>query len=242
MRTIPFSTLHDGEQFLISKYALATAPSLSLVDPKPIKRDNMNVLISGLSVSVADFPALPFVKAEIASIKDVLLDSKVLLNDEFTLDRLDRELREASYTIVHIASHGEFGSGPDDSFLLAFDGKLTLDGLEDFLKLSQFRDEPVELLTLSACKTAAGDDRSALGLAGVAVKAGARSALASLWSISDQAASILLTKFYEQLTDPKMSKAKALQNAQRAFIEDDQLVALRHPAYWSPFLLIGNWL
>ena len=242
LRTIPFSTLHDGEQFLISKYALATAPSLSLVDPKPIKRDNMNVLISGLSVSVADFPALPFVKAEIASIKDVLLDSKVLLNDEFTLDRLDRELREASYTIVHIASHGEFGSGPDDSFLLAFDGKLTLDGLEDFLKLSQFRDEPVELLTLSACKTAAGDDRSALGLAGVAVKAGARSALASLWSISDQAASILLTKFYEQLTDPKMSKAKALQNAQRAFIEDDQLVALRHPAYWSPFLLIGNWL
>ena len=242
LRTIPFSTLHDGEQFLISKYALATAPSLSLVDPKPIKRDNMNVLISGLSVSVADFPALPFVKAEIASIKDVLLDSKVLLNDEFTLNRLDRELREASYTIVHIASHGEFGSGPDDSFLLAFDGKLTLDGLEDFLKLSQFRDEPVELLTLSACKTAAGDDRSALGLAGVAVKAGARSALASLWSISDQAASILLTKFYEQLTDPKMSKAKALQNAQRAFIEDDQLVALRHPAYWSPFLLIGNWL
>lgn len=242
MRTIPFSTLHDGEQFLISKYALATAPSLSLVDPKPIKRDNMNVLISGLSVSVADFPALPFVKTEIASIKDVLLDSKVLLNDEFTLNRLDRELREASYTIVHIASHGEFGSGPDDSFLLAFDGKLTLDGLEDFLKLSQFRDEPVELLTLSACKTAAGDDRSALGLAGVAVKAGARSALASLWSISDQAASILLTKFYEQLTDPKMSKAKALQNAQRAFIEDDQLVALRHPAYWSPFLLIGNWL
>ena len=242
LRTIPFSTLHDGEQFLISKYALATAPSLSLVDPKPIKRDNMNVLISGLSVSVADFPALPFVKTEIASIKDVLLDSKVLLNDEFTLNRLDRELREASYTIVHIASHGEFGSGPDDSFLLAFDGKLTLDGLEDFLKLSQFRDEPVELLTLSACKTAAGDDRSALGLAGVAVKAGARSALASLWSISDQAASILLTEFYKQLTDPKMSKAKALQNAQRAFIEDDQLVALRHPAYWSPFLLIGNWL
>jgi len=242
MRTIPFSTLHDGERFLISKYALATAPSLSLVDPKPIERDNMNVLISGLSVSVANFPALPFVKTEIASIQDVLPDSQVLLNDEFILNRLDRELRESSYTIVHIASHGEFGSGPDDSFLLAFDGKLTLDGLEDFLKLSQFRDEPVELLTLSACKTAAGDDRSALGLAGVAVKAGARSALASLWSISDQAASILLTEFYKQLTDPKMSKAKALQKAQRAFIEDDQLVALRHPAYWSPFLLIGNWL
>lgn len=242
MRTIPFATLHDGEKFLISKYALATAPSLSLVDPQPLKRDKINILISGLSVSVDDFPALPFVEAEIDAIKNVLTDSRVLLNDTFVLKRLDDELRQSSFSIVHIASHGEFGSGADESFLLAFDGKLTLDGLESFMKLSQFRDEPVELLTLSACKTAAGDDRSALGLAGVAVKAGARSALATLWSISDQATAILLAEFYRQLTDPTVSKAVALQNAQRAFIEDDRLVALRHPAYWSPFLLIGNWL
>jgi len=242
MRTIPFSTLHDGEKFLISKFALATAPSLSLVDPKPIKRENMKVLLSGLSVSVENFPALPFVEAEIASIKDIFTDSQVLLNDTFILNRLDSELRQSAYSIVHIASHGEFGSGTDESFVLTFDGKLTLDRLERFMKLSQFSDEPVELLTLSACKTAAGDDRSALGLAGVAVKAGARSALASLWSISDQAAAILLSEFYKQLTDPTVSKAVALQNAQRAFIEDDRMVALRHPAYWSPFLLIGNWL
>lgn len=242
MRTIPFSALHDGENFLIGKYALATAPSLSLVDPQPIKRDNMSTLISGISVSVDNFPPLPFVDAEINSIKKVLTDSLVLLNETFILERLDSELRESSFTIVHIASHGVFGSGADESFLLAFDGKLTMDKLEIFTKLSQFRDQPVELLTLSACKTAVGDDRSALGLAGVAVKAGARSALASLWSISDQATAILMTEFYKQLTDPTVTKAVALQNAQRAFIEDDRLVAFRHPAYWSAFLLIGNWL
>jgi CHAT domain-containing protein len=105
------------------------------------------------------------------------------------------------------------------------------------MKIARFRDDPIELLTLSACKTAAGDDRAALGIAGVAVKAGARSALATLWYVSDEASSILVTDFYRRL--PKTSKAKALQEAQRAVLADARF---RHPGYWAPFLLIGNWL
>lgn len=97
----------------------------------------------------------------------------------------------------------------------------------------------MELLTLSACQTATGDDRAALGLAGLALKAGARSAVASLWFINDQASGALVMDFYRALASGRLSKAKALQAAQRAMIADP---LLGHPAYWAPFLLIGNWL
>ena len=107
------------------------------------------------------------------------------------------------------------------------------------MAISEFRDKPVELLTLSACQTAVGDDRAALGLAGVAIKAGARSALATLWFINDRASSILVSRFYQGLADPSLTKAKALQQAQLKSLEDKRY---KHAAYWSPFLLIGNWL
>jgi CHAT domain-containing protein len=107
------------------------------------------------------------------------------------------------------------------------------------MKPNRFRDQPIELLFLSACQTAMGDERAALGLGGVAVKAGARSALATLWHINDQASSLLVTEFYRQLAQPGTSKAQALRRAQLWMLTD---LRYRHPGYWSPFLLIGNWL
>jgi len=111
--------------------------------------------------------------------------------------------------------------------------------LENLFKLSDLRKEKVELLTLSACQTAVGDERAALGLAGVAIKSGARSALASLWFVDDEATSKLIAEFYKQLQSPALSKAQALQNAQKKLASQKKF---RHPAYWAPFLLIGNWL
>jgi CHAT domain-containing protein len=92
---------------------------------------------------------------------------------------------------------------------------------------------------LSACQTAAGDERAALGLAGIALRAGARSALGSLWNISDEATYELVVQFYTALKDPKLSRAAALQRAQLALLAGQRF---RHPFYWSPFLIIGNWL
>jgi CHAT domain-containing protein len=92
---------------------------------------------------------------------------------------------------------------------------------------------------LSACETAVGDDQAALGLAGIAVKAGARSAVATLWSVHDQATAVLISEFYSQLRDPWVSRAMALQRAQLKLINDPKF---EHPAFWSPFLLINNWL
>jgi len=120
-----------------------------------------------------------------------------------------------------------------------YDDKLTMDRLERLLSFNQFRENTVELLTLSACQTAVGDERAALGLAGVAIKAGARSALASLWFVNDTATAELISEFYNQLRSTQLSKAQALQNAQKKLLDQK---TFNHPIFWAPFLLIGNWL
>ncbi len=239
LRTVPLAALHDGQQFLIDRYAVATVPSLALIDPKPVAEAEVRPLINGLTKSVQGYPALPHVAEELEAIAD-LYGGRVLLDDQFVEGELEQSLASTPYSVVHIASHGEFAGQPEDSFLLTFDGRIDMDGLEDVIKLSRFRDEPVELLTLSACRTAAGDDRAALGLAGLAIKAGARSALATLWFINDQASSLLVAEFYRELQRSQGgSKGKALQSAQLTIKSD---LRYRHPAYWAPFLIIGNWL
>lgn len=238
LRTIPIAALHDGQNFLIRHYAIATTPGLTLTDLRPFPRQKMQPLLNGLSEARQGFSSLDYVQKELAAIH-AAYGGKVLENQDFQLASVQQELKETPYSIVHIASHGQFASDVRNTFLLTFDDKLTLDRLERFMSLSQYRDQPVELLTLSACQTAAGDDRAALGLAGVAVKAGARSAVATLWFINDQATSLLVTEFYRQLQNAKLSKAKALQQAQMQLLADRRY---QHPGYWSPFLLIGNWL
>ena len=238
LRTIPMAALHDGRQFLINKYPVAITPGLDLTDPRPIKRENVKVLAAGLSESVQGFPPLPFVPGELEAIHG-FYGGDQLLNQAFLVASMEKELKDQRFNIVHIASHGQFASEVDKTFLLTFDGKVTMDRLDQYVGLFRFRNDPLELLVLSACETAAGDDRAALGLAGIAIKAGARSALATLWVINDQSTSTLVTEFYRQLQDPGVSRAVALQRAQLKLHEDKRY---EHPGYWSPFLLINNWL
>jgi len=238
LRTIPLAALYDGEDFLVARYAVATIPGLTLTDPRPLPREDIQLLAAGLTDSVQGFPPLPNVGPEIEQIH-ALYDGMVLENTRFTLANFEKDLGEKPYSIVHVASHGKFQKEASDTFLLTYDGKLSMDTLQGNMASTTYRDQPVELLTLSACQTAVGDDKAALGLGGVAVKAGARSALATLWYINDQASSILITDFYEDLKKPGVSKAKALQQAQLKLLKDHRY---DHPSYWSPFLLIGNWL
>ena len=239
LRAVPIAALHDGKNFLITRYAVAMTPSLRLTDPRPIKRENISVLLNGLTESVQGFPPLVFVGSELDSIQN-LYGGKVFQDTAYQKSVVKQELADNQYSIVHFATHGQFVGKVKDSFILTYDGKISMDDLEEYVGVSMFReDNPVELLTLSACETAAGDDTAALGLASVAIKAGARSALASLWSINDEASSELVSLFYKQLQDPDVSKAEALQLAQISFLED---LRYKHPSYWAPFLLIGNWL
>ncbi|MCP5149112.1 MAG: CHAT domain-containing protein [Chromatiales bacterium] len=238
LQTVPFAALHDGSQFLVARYAVATTPGLTLTDPQPLDRGRMRVLLNGLSVAVQGFPALPNVDEELERI-EAMLSGRRLQNAAFTAGRLADALDEAPYSIVHVGSHGQFAPEARDTFLLTFDDRLDMDTLARLLGTTSRREEPIELLTLSACQTAAGDDRAALGLAGVALKAGARSALATLWFINDRASAALVTEFYRALANPEVSKAQALRAAQTTLLADPRY---RHPGYWSPFLLIGNWL
>ena len=238
LRTIPLAALYDGSDFLVTRYAVATTPGLTLTDPRPLPRENMQLLIAGLTESVQGFPPLPDVSSEVTNL-DELYDGAVLENSNFTLSNVEQELGETPYSIVHVASHGKFQSDVRDTFLLTYDGKLSMDRLEGYMASTTYREQPVELLTLSACQTAVGDDKAALGLGGIAVKAGARSAVATLWYINDQASSLLISEFYKNLKEPGVSKAVALQQAQRTLLDDPRF---HHPSYWGPFLLIGNWL
>jgi len=238
LRGIPLGALHDGRGFLVARYAVAIAPSLTLVEPRPLAQAKASVFAGGLTEAVQGFSALPYVDIELDQLKSQS-EGAQLRDRTFTTGNLERALTTKSYSVVHVASHAQFEADSRRSFLLTYDGKLTLDRLEDHMKLNRFRDEPVELLFLSACQTAVGDERAALGLAGVAVKAGARSALATLWHINDQASSLLVAEFYRQLAQPGATKAQALRRAQLSMLGD---LRYRHPGYWSPFMVIGNWL
>jgi len=242
LRTVPLAALHDGTGFLIERYAIATAPGLTLIEPGggvPLRSAAVGrVLLAGLTEEVQGFPSLPSVARELEDIRD-LLGGEVLQDEAFREPAVERELRETPFSVVHVASHGEFSGEADESFLLTFDGRLTLDELETLIKYGQRRDRPLELLTLSACRTAAGDDRAPLGLAGVAIKSGARSALASLWYVFDDATADLIVAFYRNLDTGSVTKAQALQAAQRTLLADRRY---RHPSNWAPFILIGNWL
>jgi CHAT domain-containing protein len=239
LRTIPLSALHDGAGFVIDRFGVTTLPSLELLDPRPVGTVAITPLLNGLTEAVEGFPALPYVDQELDEIAAIYGGTQ-LRDGRFVVPEIEDSLARTPFSVVHIASHGVSAGVPQNSFLLTYDGRLDMDQLEQLIKLSRFRDEPVELLTLSACRTAAGDDRAALGLAGVAVKARARAALATLWFINDQASSLLVSEFYRQLArTPRPSKAEALRQAQLAIKADPRY---RHPAYWSPFLIIGNWL
>ncbi len=239
--SIPLGALRDRETktFLIEKVPIAIVPSLTLTNPRPIDRGQVRLLAAGITEAVQGFPALDFVADEIKAVNAVF-PGRTLMNDEFVRDRFESEITGRPFGIVHIASHGEFSGDPSETFLLTYDGRFTIEELAALVATTRFRgDASLELLTLSACETAAGDDRAALGLAGVALRAGARSALATLWSINDQASTDLVTGFYRRLGDPEVSRARALQQAQIELLTRPEY---RHPAYWAPFLLISSWL
>jgi CHAT domain-containing protein/uncharacterized protein HemY len=239
LRTIPMAALLDGERFLIEEYAVAVSPGLTLLAPRPMPRTRVKAMVAGMAKAVQNHAPLPNVAGELQSVQRAF-GGTLRLDGQFTWTALKRDFADNQYQLVHFATHGRITTDASESYLLTHDGKLSLDQLEQLIRPSQFRGRPVELLTLSACDTAAGDDRAALGLAGVALKAGARSTLATLWAVHDESTALLLGEFYGQLAGPgKVTKAGAIQRAQVKVLKDARF---EHPGYWAPFLLIGNWL
>lgn len=243
LRSVPMAALHDGEEFLVQKYAIATTPGLRLTSPKSVNFQNLRTLALGLSeaatVDGEEFKPLANVTNEVDRVVKLFPGSKKLLNEQFTPLSLEKELKQTVYPIIHIATHGQFGTIPEDSFLVTGNSeKMTITQLESDIRSFSKGTEPVELLALTACQTGIGDDRATLGMAGITVQAGVRSALASLWYVDDAFTQELVAKFYENLRS-QMSKAEALKEAQKALIDRNKNL---HPAKWASFILIGNWL
>ena len=250
MLNLPMAVLNDGKEFLIEKYAIAYTPGLNLLDSKPLARGQLSALKAGITKSreitssssstPLVFSALPFVEEELKKIQ-LKVGGELLLDDQFTTTAIQKEINSVPFPVVHLATHGQFSSNEKDTFILTWDDRLNVNQLNTVLRTREETGRnPIELLVLSACQTAAGDRRAALGLAGVAVRAGARSTLATLWFVNDAATAELMTRFYQELTDTSISKAEALRRAQVALLKESRYQ--QKPELWAPYVLVGNWL
>jgi CHAT domain-containing protein len=239
LRSVPMAALHSGKQYLIEEYAIALTPSLQLVSPRSLPKGQLNVLVGGLSKANQGSIPLPGVEEEILQIKNQL-QATILENETFTSTKLQQKLKTKAFSVVHLATHGQFSSTAKDTFIQTWNGRITVDDLRSYLTQRDVPDSAaIELLVLSACETAQGDSRAALGMAGVAIRSGARSTVASLWTVNDASTAAFVTQFYQGLTRQQLTRAEAIRQAQLQLLHTPNY---QHPYYWAAFTLIGNWL
>lgn len=248
LQNIPVAALFDRQnrEFLIDRYPVSVTPGLKILGAKQSLGNKSQILIGGLTstTSIASdrkrgvtYEPLSFAANEVRVIKSLFPLSAELVGKNFTEDNIRRVLASGTYSMIHLATHGQFSSDPRQTFVLTDAGQsIDLNSLRSILK--QGRSQAIDLIVLSACETATGDRRAALGLAGVAIRSGAASTLASLWSVDDAATAALMQKFYGALTQQEgIGKAEALQSAQKEIRHQYE-----HPYYWASFVLVGNWL
>ncbi|NEP80021.1 MAG: CHAT domain-containing protein [Okeania sp. SIO3B3] len=256
LRNIPMSVLYDSdrERYLVERYAIAVVPGLQLVNPKPLLKEQLRVLTAGTSqkapsYELEGFSSLPNIQQELEAIEKTVPQSEKLADEKFTKTNIQAQINSEPFNIIHIATHGQFSSNPDNTFILGWDERINVRDLDLLLQTRNLTpsEQAIELLILSACQTALGDTRAALGLAGVSIRAGVRSVLGSLWNVNDASTAEFMKQFYQQLLQSSSSqirKAEALRQVQMRFIkgEIEQNADYDKPYYWSSFILVGNWL
>jgi CHAT domain-containing protein len=235
LQSIPWGLLYDGQKYLIEKYSLSLTPGANIQDPQPLAK-RTSALVAGVSKfpNNPEYSPLPAVETEIKAISQPL-KAKTLVNEQFQKDKLFRNAGSSS--ILHLASHAQVSSDPQNTYILGWNGKFTLSQLDQLIKSRQ--NNPLELLVLSACQTAAGDRRATLGIAGTAYQAGARSIVASLWVVNDESQAILMSEFYNHLINKGQGKGEALRQAQLKLLRSDRYSS---PYYWANMVLLGSWL
>ncbi len=258
LRSLPVAALHDGKQFLVENYSVGLMPSLSLTDTRYVDIRNAQVLAMGAE-KTPNQKSLIAVPIELETISTKIWKGKSFKDNQFTVSNLVAQRETQPFAIVHLATHGQFESGvTSNSYIQFVNERLQLDRFKE-LKLN---DRPMELLVLSACKTALGDENAELGFAGLANRTGAKSAMGSLWSVDDAGTLGLMTSFYRDLKTAPI-KAEALRQAQvdmlrgKVRLEGGKLITandlidlpaklagknvkLTHPFYWAGFTIVGN--
>ena len=246
LRYVPFAALNDGKHYLIENMAVVNVNDAARdklgTQPKPAP---WSVWGLGVTKAGADYPALPNVRMELTGIMNTLGGkSQIKLDQDFTEAKLQAGLGGTGYyPVIHIASHFQFTPGSiDNSVLLLGDGsRLSLKQIDTKLNFTG-----VELLTLSACETAVGDDTLASdggeveGLGAIAQRKGAMAVIATLWPVADESTATLMNALYKGHID-HLDKAESLRQAQLALLHGGA-GAYSHPFFWAPFILMGNWL
>jgi CHAT domain-containing protein len=254
LRNIPLAALvidynekEGTTKYLVDDYALALAPRLEIPKTQTLEGKRLRILAAGLKepeTNKSKYPKLNYVKIEIEAIEKIPhsgFSISQLIDSKFTVDNLKNQINTFAFKVVHLATHGIFSSSPEKTFLLAYDGSININQIGNiFRRQAQRQPEPIELLILSACETATGDKRATLGISGVGVRSGARSAVASLWTLDDEISADFTQIFYKQLIDgTTVTKAQALKQAQKQLKD---LPGREHPKYWASYILLGNWL
>ncbi|AHJ28604.1 TPR repeat protein [Nodularia spumigena CCY9414] len=244
-QNLPISMLHDGEKYLIDSYNISVASSSQFYQNQAFKPGQLRALVAAISEKSPSFRdslvppnlnPLPEVKAEIKSIRKNTVSTSELLNHQFTSDRFRQKIANSPLPVIHVSTHAQFSSDPEQTFILAWDRPMNLWDLNVLLK-RQNSQSSIDLLVLSACQTAKGDRRSALGIAGLAAQSGARSTIATLWLVNSDSTVQLISKFYEGLKNG-LPKAEALRQAQLSLLSSPKY---SHPYYWAAFVLVGAW-
>ncbi|MGB7414741.1 MAG: CHAT domain-containing protein, partial [Thermosynechococcaceae cyanobacterium] len=209
----------------------------------PPSQPPLKILSGGVSVPQViggvNFPAIDQVQKELDLIPKSFQTQPPLINRNFTKANIQEQFQRGKITGIHWKTHGVFSSDPEETYLVAYQERISTTDLDQLIQsFVSSQAAPLELLILSACETALGDRRAVLGMAGVAVRAGARSTLSTLWQANDDASTKLTERFYQALAQPQTSKAEALRQAQLALMLEEGYAA---PHYWGTYLLLGNW-
>ncbi|MDY7015062.1 MAG: CHAT domain-containing protein, partial [Cyanobacteriota bacterium] len=242
-RQIPISALYDrkANKYLVEKdYAIAIIPSVQLIELEN-PREGAKVLGGGISKGLDDVEGRNFAPLQAEKELNIVAD-EILLDSSFTLEMLQHKVDSGNFSVVHLATHGKFSSDPEETYILvhsseASRGRLLKAKEFDTLLRNRDREDRIELLVLSACETAQGDNRAILGLAGLAVRSGVESTLATLWRVSDDSTVDAMKVFYQELQDGA-TKAEALHRAQQSLLQQQRY---QPPYYWAPYILVGSW-
>nr|WP_230967544.1 CHAT domain-containing protein [Nostoc commune] len=247
-QSLPIGLLHDGKDYLLKQYSIAQTLGSRIRPPKFLPKEQLRALIAGLSKISPSFNALNApeglkallrVKEEVEDVKKQTTSSKVLLNEKFTSEALEQQLSTNDFSILHLTTHAQFSSDAQRTMFFTWNKPITVLEFDNLLKLNaQTNEDGIELLVLSACETAKGNKRSALGIAGVAAQAGARSTVATLWKVDADSTALLMEEFYRNLKSGT-PKAEALRLAQLNLMSNSKY---SHPYFWASFLLVGGWL
>jgi len=242
LSALPFAALLDAkDRFLIEQTNLAAVPSLSYSQPGiALRPADTGVVAASLEKAVTlplgSFPALAGTSEEARFAVAGHKHSAFIEN--FKRADLVRALAANHTDVLHLATHASFNGRSDRSYIVADGEQIPIADLRELIARNQTRGEQLDLLVLSACETAVGDDQASLGLAGAAVQSGARSVLASLWQVSDEGTAQLMKAFYAHRAQSE-SKAAALRAAQLTLIRHGGELA--DPSVWAGFLLLGSW-